>query len=82
MKEKRQMDNLKKELGDLFEINDLGKPNKLVGIKIDRDRKNGSLTIRQTKYIESLLEKYGMSNANPVTIPLDPNVKLEHLQNT
>lgn len=82
MKEKRQMDNLKKELGDLFEINDLSEPNKLVGIKIDHDRKNGSLTIRQTKYIESLLEKYGMSNANPVIIPLDPNVKLEHLQNT
>jgi hypothetical protein len=71
------MDNLKRELGNLFEITDLGEPSKLVRIEITRDRANGTLTISQTKYIESILEKEKMENANPVTTPLDPNVKLE-----
>jgi len=81
-KTEAQMTNLKRELGDLFEITDLGEPNKLVGIEIDRDRKNGTLTIKQTKYIESILEKYGLKDANSVSTPLDPNVKLEPLEST
>jgi hypothetical protein len=74
-KAKVTMDNLKKELGNLFEITDLGKPSKLV--EITRDQPNGTLMISQTKYIESMLEKEKMENANPVATPLDPNVKLE-----
>jgi hypothetical protein len=82
-KAKVTMNNLKRELGNLFEITDLGEPSKLVGIEITRDRPNGTLMISQTKYIESILEKEKMENANPVTTPLDPNVKLEpnELQN-
>ena len=76
-KDKIQMDNLKRELDNLFEITDLGEPSKLIGIEITRDRANGTLTISQTKYIESILEKEKMDNANPVSTPLDPNVKLE-----
>ena len=76
-KYKDQMNNLKWELGKLFKITDLGELNKLVGIEIDQDRQNGTLKIKQTKYIEAILERYGMHNANPVTILLDPNVKLQ-----
>ena len=71
------MEYLKQDLKRLFDITDLGEPNKLVGIEFTRDRERGTLTIRQTKYIESILEKYGMQDANPVSTPLDPNVKLE-----
>ena len=76
-KSKEQMNNLKGELSNLFEITDLGEPNKLIGIEITRDRDNGTLTIKQTKYIEAILEKEKMENANAVSTPLDPNVKLE-----
>ena len=79
-KDKAQMDNLKRELRDLFEITDLGEPSKLVGIEITQDRSNGTLTISQTKYIESILEKERMEDANPVSTPLDPNLKLEPLE--
>ena len=71
------MNNLKWELGKLFKITDLGELNKLIGIEINRDRQNGTLKIKQTKYIEAILKRYGMHNANPVTILLDPNVKLQ-----
>ena len=31
----------------------------------------------QTAYIDSLLKKHGLENANPVSTPLDPNIKLD-----
>ena len=40
----------------LFDITDLGEPNKLVGIEFTRDQECRTLTIRQTKYIESILK--------------------------
>ena len=74
---KEQMVKLKDDLRGLFDITDLGEPNKLVGLEFTRDRERGTLTIRQTKYIESILERYGMHDANPVSTPLDPSIKLE-----
>ncbi len=71
------MKNLKRELGELFEVTDLGEPNKIVGIEILRDRKSGTLKLTQTRYIESLLRQYGLENANSVGMPMDPNIKLD-----
>lgn len=50
------MENLKTELGKLFNITSLREPNKLVGIEISCNRANGTLTITQTKYVEAMLE--------------------------
>jgi hypothetical protein len=74
---KDRMDILKRELSNQFEITDLGEPNKLIGIEITRDRTNGTLNISQSKYIEAILERYGLENANSVSTLLDPNIKLE-----
>jgi transposase InsO family protein len=67
----------KRDITDNFEVTDLGEPKKIVGIEITRDRKQKKITITQTKYIETILAKYGLQDANPVRTPLDPNVKLE-----
>ena len=71
------MVKLKNNLKKLFDITDLGEPNKLVGLEFTRDRERGTLTIRQTQYIENLLEKYLMHDGSAVSTPLDPNLKLE-----
>ena len=42
-----------------------------------RDRGRGTLGIIQSKYIELILERYGMQGANLVATPLDTNIKLE-----
>jgi hypothetical protein len=76
------MNDLKKELQDMFEVTDLGDPNKIVGIEIERNREKGELKILQSKYIEAILERYGLSEANAVTTPLDPKVKLKPLTQT
>ena len=57
------------------ELTDLGEPVKIVGIEITlRDH---SITISQWRYLESILHKEGMNNANAVIMPLDPNIVLE-----
>ena len=72
----KRMKNLKSELGELFEVTDLGEPSKIVGIEMCRDRKAGTLRLTQMKYIESLLRQYGLENTNSVGMPMDPNIKL------
>ena len=71
------MNKLKAELTEMFDITDLGEPRKIVGIEIDRDRAKGTIKISQSKYIEAILKKNGLTDANPVGMPLDPGVKLE-----
>jgi len=74
---KDKMVKLKDNLKGLFDITNLGKSNKLMGLEFTRDRERGTLTIRQTQYIESILQKYDMHGANSVSTPLDSKVKLE-----
>ena len=33
--------------------------------------------LSQSHYIDFLLDKYGLTDANPVSTPMDPNVKLD-----
>ena len=68
------MNHMKTTLRSAWEVTDLGEPNKIDGIEITRS--DGGITISQQKYIENLLLREGMSEANPVATPLDLNVKL------
>ena len=70
------MDHMLSDLKTMFEITDLGKPSKIVRIEITIDEKTGTVKLTQTKYIEVLLQKYGLEEANCVAIPMDPNIKL------
>ena len=36
------------------------------------------MEISQAHYIETLLKKYGLQDANPVSTPMDPNIKLDN----
>lgn len=65
-----ERERAKAELKKEFPINDLGEPELLLGLKITRDRKKRTITISQTHYIDSLLEKFGMTDANPASTPL------------
>jgi hypothetical protein len=47
-----------------------------VGLVINRDRANKSLHLSSPAYIDKLLEKFSMSECNPVKIPADKSVDL------
>ena len=70
----RVLRHLREDLKTVFDVTDLGEPSKIVGIEITHKR--DSITISQPLYVDSILRKYSMTNANPVSTPLDPNVKL------
>jgi hypothetical protein len=68
------MEHMKATIKCEWEVTDLGEPKKIVSIEITID--DESITISQQKYIESILERESMANANPVGMPLDPHIKI------
>ena len=47
----------------------------LLGMGISQNQEKSSIKLFQTAYIDSLLKKHGLENANPISTPLDPAVK-------
>ena len=70
-------DIVEQDLGGKFEIKALGQPKMLLGMGISQDPTDHSIKLFQTAYINSLLKKHGLEDANPVSTPLDPNIKLD-----
>ncbi|KAJ2927537.1 hypothetical protein H1R20_g9558, partial [Candolleomyces eurysporus] len=64
------------ELSKHFKLRNLGQTKFLLGVKISQDQDNHSISLSQRQYIIDMLERYGMQNCNPVTIPLVPGIKL------
>ena len=52
-------------------MKDLGAAKKILGMKIHRNRQEGKLFLSQKKYIEKVLERFGMLDAKPVKTPFD-----------
>ena len=65
---------LKKHHFGYFQMKDLGKFHYFLDIKIAQSK--DGVVIYQWKHMLDIVEEAGMSNAKPVDIPMDPNVKL------
>ena len=63
------VDPKKKELTDRFEMTDMGEVKRILGIDVQRDYEQGTLAISQEHYVNTLLERFGMQEANPVSTP-------------
>ena len=73
---KRAVDakNFKSEIKKYWEITDHGPIGWFLGFEIKRDRKAKTLSINQRAYIESMVEKFRLTNTKRVHTPMDPNV--------
>jgi hypothetical protein len=71
-----EIDELKKRLNEKFEMADLGEAHYILGIQIKRNRDEGWIRINQKRYIDDVLERFGMADCKPMSAPMDPNVKL------
>jgi hypothetical protein len=60
---------LKMKLDNSFAMKDLGVAEKILGMRITRDRKNHKLTLSQGEYIEKVLERFRMQNEKLVSTP-------------
>ena len=64
-----------------YKIRDLGEAETFLGMEIVRDRKKRTLKIKQSKYIENMCERFGLTEAKPVHTPMDHKVVLRKAMN-
>ena len=69
------MNKMKNEIKSEWTVTDLGDPAKIIGIEITKI--DDSIMLSQEKYIENILKREGMDDANPVSVPMDPNDKIK-----
>lgn len=67
---------LKNSLSYHFKMKDLGEAKSCIGIHITRNRQDGKIYLDQTKYIDCILDKFGMNECNPIKTPTDVNQRL------
>ncbi|KAD4889451.1 hypothetical protein E3N88_21524 [Mikania micrantha] len=72
----KEINKLKKQMSEEFEMKDLGAVKQILGMSIFRNSKDGSLTLSQEKYIGKVLEKFSMKNARARNTPLGSQFKL------
>ena len=75
---KRTVDaeRFKAEIRCYWEITDHGPINWFLGFEIKRDRDARTISINQHAYIEGIVEKFGLTNARPVSTPMEPGTQL------
>lgn len=71
------MNKIIKSLKENFDIK-LCEPHNFVGLQIERT--NGGLFVHQQKYVEQVLIKFDLCNANSNHIPVDPHTRLERAE--
>jgi hypothetical protein len=69
----RMLAGVKKQLAKEFHIRDLGEVSLFLGIEVVRDRGAGSVKLSQQRYALDLVQKFGMENAKPDPIPMQPS---------
>jgi hypothetical protein len=57
-------------------MKDLGAAKQILGMKIIRDRVNGTLKISQAKYVNKILSRFNMNGAKPASTPFGCQFKL------
>jgi Reverse transcriptase (RNA-dependent DNA polymerase) len=67
------VNTLKRDLKLKLEMTDMGKLHWLLGIEIKWDSEKCTISLSQRSYIQSIIDRYGLSDAHMVLMPLDPH---------
>jgi hypothetical protein len=70
------VDKAVKQLASHFKCRDLGATEFLLGIGITRDRSQRRIHLHQRQFILDMLERYGMTECQPVSTPMSPGTVL------
>ena len=76
----RAVQRFKDQLSLRYGIKDMGNLRWLLGIGIDRDCKNCTISFSQAPYLQKMVEHFGMEDANPLSIPIAPSHNLSKSQ--
>ena len=67
---------LKSQLSDHFKIMDLGKARWILGMEVIHDHQQGTISLSQSHYVETILDCFGLKDGWSVSTPLETNTKL------
>jgi Reverse transcriptase (RNA-dependent DNA polymerase) len=70
------MEHMVHDIGESFNIQDLGALDQLLGIKILRDLDAGTIHISQPSFINTITKQFNVLAGKPVLSPMDPTIKL------
>nr|CAN73722.1 hypothetical protein VITISV_041002 [Vitis vinifera] len=66
--------------GFIFAMKDLGATKQVLGMRIIRDKANGTLKLSQSEYVKKVLNRFNMNETKPVSTPLSSHFKLSKEQ--
>lgn len=75
-KVKIQIQHLKIQLQERFQMTDLGPAHMYLGMQISRDRVRRIISLDQQKYIRIVLKRFNMQDCNAVSTPMETGLKL------
>ena len=75
-----EINDLKKQLSKQFAMKDLGAAKQILGMRIIRDKVNGTLKLSQSEYVKKVLSRFNMNEVKPVSTPLGSHFKLNKEQ--
>src|SRR5258707_8082799 len=73
---------LKEKLSLRYEMSDLGEIQSYLGMRICRDHSKKHIEVDQSGYIRSILDRFGMADANPHPTPLPAGTDVHLIKNT
>ena len=72
----QEIQKVKERISETFEVKDMGEAAYTLGMQITRDKQAGVIELKQESFINAILQKFGMTDCNPVLTPMDANQKL------
>jgi Reverse transcriptase (RNA-dependent DNA polymerase) len=72
--------HLQEYLVDTFKMKDLGDLELFLGIEVERDRANRTISLSNSSYLEKILRNNDMEACNGVSTPLPPGLHLKGLE--
>ena len=69
-----KIEDVKHQLGKLYQMKDLRPASSYLGIRITRDRKRRTIWIDQQVYIENALKRFELQDANNTKTPLPAGI--------
>lgn len=72
-------DAVEADIMGAFTARRMGEPTFFLGLHIDRNKQAGTIALGQRQYVSTLLERFGMEEANPVRLPMGVGSRLRQM---
>lgn len=74
---KDAMEQIYKQIGEIFKVLEASEPTYYLGMRIVRDRKAKSLKLTQSAHIQRIIDEFDKDSKKIAATPMDKHVKLQ-----